>query len=122
MHVDDHVQSGQLNTAACRCEHRRAVQVYAIIDGLSIPEHPLGDAVDVFVRREDAERFIEEVRSDESELAAHLRVEEREIEAGTPRTSVPNALAGLTRRSKRRHCIEMPFAGNALERVFAAIV
>jgi hypothetical protein len=43
---------------------------------------PLGEALDVFVRREDAERFIEEVRRDEPELASNLRIEERELEAG----------------------------------------
>jgi hypothetical protein len=36
----------------------------------------------VFVRREDAERFIEELRGDDPELAASLRIEERELEAG----------------------------------------
>jgi hypothetical protein len=38
--------------------------------------------VDVFVRREDAKRFVEELRGDEPELAANLRIEERELEAG----------------------------------------
>ncbi len=38
-----------------------------------------GDRV---VRREDAERFIEEVRGDDPELGANLRIEERELEAG----------------------------------------
>jgi hypothetical protein len=38
------------------------VIVYAIIDVRSSPDHPLGDAVETFIRREDAERFIEEVR------------------------------------------------------------
>jgi hypothetical protein len=33
-------------------------------------------------RREDAERFIEEVRGDEPALAKALRVEERDLEAG----------------------------------------
>jgi hypothetical protein len=42
----------------------------------------LGDSLDVFVRREDAERFIEEVRGDEPELARYLRIEERELAAG----------------------------------------
>ena len=32
--------------------------------------------------REDAERFIEEVRGDDPEVAAKLRIEERELEAG----------------------------------------
>jgi hypothetical protein len=56
--------------------------VYAVIDVGSSPDHPLGDAVETFVRREDAERFIEKVRRDEPELATHLRIEEREPEAG----------------------------------------
>ena len=33
-------------------------------------------------RREDAERFIEEVRGDDPELAGHLGMEERELETG----------------------------------------
>jgi hypothetical protein len=44
----------------------------------------LGDAVETFVRREDAERFVEEVRGDDSDLASCLRVEDRELEAGGP--------------------------------------
>ncbi len=43
---------------------------------------PLGVELEVFVRREDAERFIEEVRGDDPELASYLRIEERELEAG----------------------------------------
>jgi len=31
---------------------------------------------------EDAERFIEEVRGDDPEVAAKVRIEERELEAG----------------------------------------
>ena len=31
---------------------------------------------------EDAERFVEEVRADDPELAAKARIEERELEAG----------------------------------------
>jgi hypothetical protein len=33
------------------------VLVYAVIDTRSTPDHPLGDAVETFVRREDAERL-----------------------------------------------------------------
>ena len=51
--------------------------VYAIVDDALSPEFPLGDALETFVRREDAERFIEEVRGDEPEMAARLRIEER---------------------------------------------
>ena len=42
-------------------------------------DHPFGNAVETFVRREDAERFVEEVRSDDPELASYLRIEEREL-------------------------------------------
>jgi hypothetical protein len=38
--------------------------------------------LEVCVRREDAERCIEEIRADEPELAEDLRIEEREREAG----------------------------------------
>jgi hypothetical protein len=58
------------------------VIVYAVIDLRSSPDHPLGDAVETFIRREDAERFVAEVRSDVPELATYLRIEERELEAG----------------------------------------
>jgi len=43
--------------------------------------HPLGDAIETFVRCEDAERFIDEVWGDDPEVAAKLRIEERELEA-----------------------------------------
>lgn len=33
-------------------------------------------------RREDAKRFIEEVRGDDPEMAAKLRIEERALEVG----------------------------------------
>jgi hypothetical protein len=39
-------------------------------------------ALETFIRREDAERFIEEVRGDDPDLAAKLRIEERELDAG----------------------------------------
>ena len=42
--------------------------------------HPFGR--DTFSRREDAERFIEELRRVEPEFANSLRIEERELEAG----------------------------------------
>ena len=56
--------------------------VYAVVDDALSPDFPLGDAVETFIRREDAERFIEEMRGDDPELAAKLRIEEREFEAG----------------------------------------
>jgi hypothetical protein len=60
----------------------RDVLVYAIRDERSSPAHPLGDAVDTFLRYEDAERFLQEVRRDDLELASYLRIEARELEAG----------------------------------------
>ena len=36
----------------------------------------------VFIRREDAERLIEEVRGDEPEIAGYPRIAERASEAG----------------------------------------
>ena len=50
-------------------------------DALS-PDFPLGVEIETFIRREDAERFIEEVRGDEPKLAAKLRIEERKLGAG----------------------------------------
>jgi len=58
------------------------VIVYAGLDDSLPPTFPLGDAIETFIRREDAERFIEEVRGDDPELASHLRIEERELEVG----------------------------------------
>jgi hypothetical protein len=45
-------------------------------------DHPLGDAIETFVHREDAEQFIANVKRDDPQLASHLRVVEREIETG----------------------------------------
>jgi hypothetical protein len=58
------------------------MRIYVILDDRSSPDHPLGDAVETFVRREDAERFVDEVRGDDPELASYLRIEERELETG----------------------------------------
>jgi hypothetical protein len=76
----------QIATEATKCRHRLDISsrgfVYVVIDDSLSPAFPLGDALDVFLRREDAERFIEEVRGDDPELAKPLRIEERELEAG----------------------------------------
>ena len=56
--------------------------VHGIRDLSTSADHPLGEFVDVFIRREDAECFIDEVRGDEPELAEQLRIEERELEEG----------------------------------------
>jgi hypothetical protein len=56
--------------------------VYAVVDDSLSSTFPLGDALEVYVRREDAERFIEEVRGNDPELAKPLRIKVRELEAG----------------------------------------
>jgi hypothetical protein len=55
------------------------VIVYAVVDDALSPDFPLGDAVENFIRREDAERFIEEVRGDDPDLPSYVRIEEREL-------------------------------------------
>ena len=52
--------------------------VYAVVDDSLSPTSPLGDSIETFVRREDAERFIEEVTGDDPELAKSLRIAERD--------------------------------------------
>ena len=49
--------------------------VYAVIDDALSPNFPLGASLEEFIRREDAERFVEEVRGDDPEVAAKLRIE-----------------------------------------------
>jgi Cysteine dioxygenase type I len=58
------------------------VIIHTVVDGALSPAFPLGDAVEVFIRREDAERFIEEVCGDDPVLANYQRIEERELDAG----------------------------------------
>lgn len=43
---------------------------------------PRGAELGTFIRKEDAERLIEEVGGDEPEIAVKLRIEEHELEAG----------------------------------------
>jgi len=59
------------------CQHLRTCVEFA-----PAPTTRSASPVGTFVRREDAERFIEEVRGDDPEVAAKLRIEERELEAG----------------------------------------
>lgn len=53
-----------------------------MVDDALSPDFPLGDSLEVFVRRADAERFIEEVVAPIPRLAAKLRIEEREPRGG----------------------------------------
>jgi len=59
------------------------VVVYVIRDERCSLDHPLGDAIEVLIRREHAERFLDEVRGDDPALAQHLCIFERELEAGS---------------------------------------
>jgi len=52
----------------------------AIIDDAVPSNFTLGAELEVFVRCQDAERFIEEVRGDDPEAADKLMIEERELE------------------------------------------
>jgi hypothetical protein len=65
-------------TRSERRRHPSTVLVYAVVDDSLSPTRPLG----VFVRRTDAERFVEEIRGDEPELAERLRIEERNLQTG----------------------------------------
>jgi hypothetical protein len=60
------------------------VVVYVIRDERCSLDHPLGDAIEVLIRREDAEQFLDEGRRDDPELARHLRIVERELESASP--------------------------------------
>ena len=64
----------------------------------------------MFVRREDAERFIEEVRGDLREIAAMLRIEKRELESGVGQ-GVSQALRLDAVRSRRLPLSTRPWQG-----------
>jgi hypothetical protein len=55
-----------------------SMMFYAVVDD-SLPHFTARRGSTRFIRREDAERFIEQVRGDEPELASYLRIEEREL-------------------------------------------
>ena len=44
-----------------------AVTVHAVVDDALSPDFPLGVELETFIGRQDAERFIEEVRGDDPE-------------------------------------------------------
>lgn len=58
------------------------VIVYVIVYLRSSHDHPLGNAIETFIRRDDAERFVAEVRGDDPGVASHLRIDERELQTG----------------------------------------
>ena len=60
--------------------HASTVRVYAVVDLRSRSDDPLAGALETFMDRADAERFIEATRRDDPQLATHLRIAERELE------------------------------------------
>ena len=85
---------------ALKLVHR--VQVYEVIDDTLSPDFPLGDALEVYVRREDAERFLEEVRGDEPEGSLRIfgsRSASSRRAGGLQRRSRPGQV-GLIRRMR----------------------
>ena len=101
------VLSGHLDSGSL-LRNRSSVLVYAVVDDALSPTFPLGDALEVYLRREDAERFIEEVRGDEPESAKTLRIEARELPGG--RAELPQTLSRTSRGSEsgrtHRHCVD----------------
>jgi hypothetical protein len=61
------------NHGAIKGGHTAYVIVYAVVDDALSPDFPLGVELEVFIRREDAERFIDNVGGDDPELATYLR-------------------------------------------------
>jgi hypothetical protein len=59
---------------------RQQLIVYSVSLPSTSARNPF--ARETFRRREDAERFIEEVRGDDPKLASTLRIEEHGLEAG----------------------------------------
>ncbi len=59
---------------------RRTLSLYSIDLRSMRGSHPFGR--ETFARREDAEKFLEELGGEDSELGSALRIEEHELEAG----------------------------------------
>jgi len=57
------------------------VTVYAVVDGGLSPTRPLADAVETFTRRETRSASSKS-SGDDPGLAAHPRIDERELETG----------------------------------------
>ena len=94
---------------SCVTVMRRALEhtaqkviVYSVDLRSTSPTCPFGR--ETFSRREDAERFIEEMRREKPELASPLRIEERELEA-----------RGLNRRARASDHSDPAPAGRPLQ-------
>jgi hypothetical protein len=60
----------------------RKLVMYSVAIPSAGRNHPFGEAS--FAHRDEAERFVERVRRTQPQLAASLRIETRELEAGRP--------------------------------------
>jgi hypothetical protein len=58
------------------------LKTYSVIDGALSPDFPLGDAVEASCVTRTPSASSRRVRGDAPELAAKLRIEERELDAG----------------------------------------
>jgi hypothetical protein len=67
---NSHVPQGHRGSGA-RALYGPVVLVYAVVDDSLSGTRPLGDSLDVFVRREDAERFIRRSGATSRSLRGH---------------------------------------------------
>ncbi len=74
----------------------------------------IGVELDVFIRREDAERFIEEVRGDDPEVAGYLRIEERSARQPRSDERALTAASGQCPAERLVRGIDPPVEGRML--------
>jgi len=109
------------------------VIVYAVVDDSLSPTSPLDDSIDGFVRRQDAERFIEEIGGDDPELSKALRIERRgaprreDADASSKRSEgdepeLAKPLRTEKRRSRRAAGTSASLAPRAMHRQRCAVV
>ena len=79
-------QTAELGNALA-LPHDHHLRLYAIRDPSSSHNDPLRAYLDVFLRREDAERFVDDVRRDEPVLADALEIVEHKLEAARQGTT-----------------------------------
>jgi len=84
VHVDHLPPSSttRKSIAADDTNFKNATVARAYVPRWRFGARPPAGPLEVFIRREDAERLVKEVRGDDPEVAAKLRIEERELEAG----------------------------------------
>ena len=88
------------------------VVVYVIRDERCSLDHPLGDAIEVLIRREDAERSSTRCAATIPSRPARCGIEERELDAG--RTSASHA-ATSAEKARSRDCTTSGGAYRAMD-------